>query len=92
MSRWTTRFLLLAVGLLLLQPVLPPPPAFANGDPDEVVERRTQAPPYSPPHLPGTNGQPGDDEYRSGDSAGESEWSELELLLELLWNVFETTP
>jgi hypothetical protein len=93
MSRWTSRFLLLLVGLLLLLPVLPPPPAFATGDPDEVVERYP-IPPYfpSPPVPPPGNGQRGVGGEEPGDATDESEWSELELLFDLFWSVFERTP
>jgi hypothetical protein len=94
MLRRTSRFLPLLVGLLLLLP-LPLQPALANGDPDEVVERRPPSipPPYHPtPPPPGSNGLRGSGEEGSGESLGDSDWNQLQLLLELIWGVIDLTP
>jgi len=95
MLRRTARFLPLLVGLLLLLP-LPIQPALANGDPDEVVERRPPSipPPYNQPvPPPSPNGLRGSGEEGAGDAlGGDSDWNQIELLLDLIWGVFERTP
>jgi hypothetical protein len=94
MLRRTARFLPLLVGLLLLLP-LPLQPALANGDPDEVVERRPPSipPPYNPiPPPPDSDGLRGSGEEGSGESLGDSDWNQMQLLLELIWGVFDRTP
>jgi hypothetical protein len=56
-----SRYVLLVGCLLLLVAVVPPQPAYPNGDPDEVVEKY---PPPPPPIISGDGSTPG---IRGGD-------------------------
>lgn len=78
----TTRYVLSLACLLLLLALVPPQPAYSNGDPDEVVERMPPSPPL--PGFPGQWPTPGcldgdpdellETEFINGYPTDDSEW------------------
>jgi hypothetical protein len=70
-----TRYLLFITCLLLLTSVVPPQPALANGDPDEVVERTPPLPPLQipTPPVPGPRGLRGDPDEMPDGGLGDDE-------------------